>query len=240
MAKDNKNGRLPGVTRKMVTFALATALLLPAFSVKAADGKTEVNLGVTEVTDSSVSYEVPLYCTLAVVDRGDKKEVLTPTNYYIKDTGKNNGKQLAVTGLAVSTVQYGTWNLKTREEIGNQNATDKRINLSVGGVDLKEVDLANEKKLTTLDLQANENSFYNYKDKKYQIIEKKLPIPITGKVSQSYQITSSQPTTAQFRLYYTVSVLDDLGNVKGTWSYEGPDAKGNPIVQVGGSKEQRN
>lgn len=236
MAKDKKNGRLPGVTRKMVTFALATALLLPAFSVKAADGKTEVNLGVTEVTDSSVSYEVPLYCTLAVVDRGNKKEVLTPTNYYIKDTNKNKEKKLAVTGLAVSTVQYGTWNLKTREEIENQNATDKLINLSVGGVDLKEVDINDEKKLTTLDLQANENSFYNKNENKYKIIGKKFPIPITAQVSQKYQITSSQPTTAQFRLYYTVSVLDNLGNVKGTWSYEGPDAKGNPIVQVGGSK----
>lgn len=234
MAKDKKNGRLPGVTRKMVTFALATALLLPAFSVKAADGKTEVNLGVTEVTDSSVSYEVPLYCTLAVVDRGDKKEVLTPTNYYIKDTNKNKGKKLAVTGLAVSTVQYGKWNLKTKDEIENQNATDKLINLSVGGVDLKEVDLNSEKKLTTLDLQANNNSFYS--NNKYQTIGEKLSIPITGKVSPNYQITSSQPTTAQFRLYYTVSVLDDLGNVKGTWSYEGPDAKGNPIVQVGGGK----
>ena len=236
MAKDKKNGRLPGVTRKMVTFALATALLLPAFSVKAADGKTEVNLGVTEVTDSSVSYEVPLYCTLAVVDRGNTREVVTPTNYYIKDTGKIKGIQLAVTGLAVSTVQYGTWNLKTKEEIENPNATGRLINLSVGEVDLKEVDINDEKKLTKLDLQANENSFYNKNENKYQIIGDKLEIPITGKVSQNYQITSSQPTTAQFRLYYTVSVLDDLGNVKGTWSYEGPDAKGNPIVQVGGSK----
>ena len=236
MAKDNKNGRLPGVTRKMVTFALATALLLPAFSVKAADGKTEVNLGVTEVTDSSVSYEVPLYCTLAVVDRGDKREVVTPTNYYISDTGKNKEKQLAVTGLAVSTVQKGTWNLKTQGEIENQNATAKFIKLSVGEVDLKEVNLQDEKKLTTLDLQANENSFYNKNENKYKIIGKKLSIPITGQVSQNYKITSSQPTTAQFRLYYTVSVLDNLGNVKGTWSYEGPDAKGNPIVQVGGSK----
>ena len=236
MANHKNFKRLPGVTRKMVTFALATALLLPAFSVKAADGKTEVNLGVTEVTDSSVSYEVPLYCTLAVVDRGNTREVVTPTNYYIKDTGKIKGIQLAVTGLAVSTVQYGTWNLKTKEEIENPNATGRLINLSVGEVDLKEVDINDEKKLTKLDLQANENSFYNKNENKYQIIGDKLEIPITGKVSQNYQITSSQPTTAQFRLYYTVSVLDDLGNVKGTWSYEGPDAKGNPIVQVGGSK----
>lgn len=234
MAKDKKNGRLPGVTRKMVTFALATALLLPAFSVKAADGKTEVNLGVTEVTDSSVSYEVPLYCTLAVVDRGDKREVLTPTNYYIKDTGKIKEKQLAVTGLAVSSVQYGTWNLKTKDEIENPNAMGRLINLSVGGVELKEVDLQNKKKLTTLDLQANENSFY--KNNRYRTIGDKLSIPIEANVSKNYQIRSSQPTTAQFRLYYTVSVLDKLGNVKGTWSYEGPDAKGNPIVQVGGSK----
>lgn len=225
----------------MVTFAVATAIMLPSVMVRAAeDGKTTVNVGVTEETNSSVSYEVPLYCTLAVVDRGKGTEVVTPSKgrYYIKDTGENQGKKLAVTGLAVSTVDKGDWQLATSQEIQNANTTEKLIKLSVGGVELKQVVLNSPSKLTTLDLREKNNSFY--KDNQYQLITNKLDIDIVAEVNKKYDVTATQkketPATAQFRLYYTVSVLDENGDVKDNWSYIGPDENGVDINIVGGRK----
>ncbi len=254
MANHKKNRRLPGVTRKMVTFALATVLLFPTFSVKAADdgnGKTKVNLGVTEVKNSTVSYEVPLYCTLAIVEEKGKNTVFTPSNYDIKNTAENKEKKLAVTGLAVSSVKGGQWKLGTEEEINKltqAGSGEKIMSLVVGEVDLKKFgtvgnlvklgELGNSDKLTIVDLTAKNNAFCKY-DKTnetfvYSVIGKDLTnISLSGNVSQSYKVTTKR-ATAQFRLYYTVSVLNDNGNVIGGWSYKGPDKDGNPVVIVGG------
>lgn len=254
MANHKKNRRLPGVTRRMVTFALATVLLIPAFSVKAADdgnGKTKVNLGVTEVKNSTVSYEVPLYCTLAIVEEKDKNTVFTPSNYDIKNTAKDKDKKLAVTGLAVSSVDGGAWNLGTETEIDNLTEADsdkKIMNLVVGGVELKTLgtighsvklgELGNSDKLAIMDLTANDNAFCKFNNTNktfvYSVIGEGLSnISLSGKVSKYYKVATKR-ATAQFRLYYTVSVLNDNGDVIGGWSYEGPDKDGNPVVIVGG------
>lgn len=254
MANHKKIRRLPGVTRRMVTFALATVLLFPTFSVKAADdgnGKTKVNLGVTEVKNSTVSYEVPLYCTLAIVEEKDKNTVFTPSNYDIKNTAKNKDKKLAVTGLAVSSVDGGAWNLGTEAEIDQLTEADsdkKIMNLVVGGVELKKLgtvgnlvklgELGNSDKLTIMDLTAKDNAFCKFNNTNktfvYSVIGEGLSnISLSGKVSKFYKVTTKR-ATAQFRLYYTVSVLNDNGDVIGGWSYKGPDKDGNPVVIVGG------
>ena len=245
MANHKKNRRLPGVTRRMVTFALATVLLFPTFSVKAADdgnGKTKVNLGVTEVKNSTVSYEVPLYCTLAIVEEKDENKVFTPSNYDIKNTAKDKDKKLAVTGLAVSSVDGGAWDLGTEAEINNLTEADsdkKIMNLVVGGVELKKLGtIGNSDKLAIMDLTAKDNAFCKFDSTNetlvYSVIGESLSnISLFGKVSKFYKVATKR-ATAQFRLYYTVSVLNKNGDVIGGWSYKGPDKDGNPVVIVGG------
>ena len=250
MANHKNFKRLPGVTRA-VTFALATAFVFQAFPVKAADnGKTEVNLGVTEETKASVSYEVPLYCTLAVVDGKDGTKVVTPSEdrYYIKDTGKNQEKKLAVTGLTVSSIGAtpgeikvtgtGTWNLTTAAGTEAAGSAEKLMQLSVGGVELKSINPGTWD-VTTLDLKENENVFYDKTANKYRTITDKINIPIKATVSKQYKVqkaTTSPIAVAQFRLHYTVSVLDQNGEIKDNWHYIGPDATGKDVDLVGGIK----
>lgn len=250
MANHKNFKRLPGVTRA-VTFALATAFVFQAFPVKAADnGKTEVNLGVTEETKASVSYEVPLYCTLAVVEGKDGTKVVTPSEdrYYIKDTGNNQGKKLAVTGLTVSSIGTtpgeikvtgaGTWNLTTAAGTETAKETEKLMQLSVGGVELKSINPGTWD-VTTLDLKENENVFYDKTANRYKTMKNKIKIPIKATVSKQYKVqkaTTSPIAVAQFRLHYTVSVLDENGELKDNWHYIGPDATGKDVDLVGGIK----
>ena len=204
-----------------VTFAL-TVLTLSAGAVHgvqaAGNNKTKVNVGVTELTQGNVAFEVPLYYVLCVTNGagGASKVVLPEETYSI--VNKSSSKQaVAVTQVGVSGVKDGTWSLVAEEDLGN-SPTDKKIAIKLGGIALPAVAAGSTTEFKTA-TNDSENTFYsNGKYKRLEAYDAGAPdastvtVPIDAKVSDAFKAKNVK-AVAQFRLTYTVSPLDKNGNV---------------------------
>ena len=204
-----------------LTFAL-TVLTLSAGAVHivqaAGNNKTKVNVGVTELTEGNVAFEVPLYYVLCVTNRADgaSEDVQPKETYSI--VNKSPSKQaVAVTQVGVSGVTNGTWSLVAEQDLGN-SATDKKIAIKLGGIALPAVAAGSttEHKTAT---NASDNTFYsNGKYKRLEAYDAAAPaastvnVPIDAKVFNAFKAKNVK-AVAQFRLTYTVSPLDKNGNV---------------------------
>lgn len=230
MTKKERRNYFLGATA-VVTFALTTFLVIPgaanrAFADDNVNGSTEVELGVTVETVDTVSYDVPLYYVLCVVndtDTGNTEVILPSENgYYIKNISQQ--RNVAVTGLSVSSVAGADWSLT--DQIDNTNTTDKAIHMTVGGVDLPALAAgASDSQNAELVPQTGQpdNTFYGAGG--YHLIEKdtSLNIPVTAEVSQKYQVSKAATgkAIAQFLLNYQVSPMDEAGNILKA-DYDGP------------------
>lgn len=107
----------------MPTFAAAgvTENKTPPYDYKqsAKGSDTIISVYETEVHTGNLSVEVPLYLTLAVVkEAGSNPELVTPGNYYIKNTSKaGNGVDdatyaIGITGVHIDSMSGG-WELST-------------------------------------------------------------------------------------------------------------------------------
>lgn len=212
-------------TTAVVTFALTAIFAIPGAANKAfaddnVNGTTEVQVGIAVDSIDTVSYDVPLYYVLAVTKNTDtgKTEVVLPPekDYYIKNISKQ--RNVAVTGLSVSSVTGATWSLT--DNIDDTNRSDKNMALTVGGVKLPSVAAGAAESQKAEIVTQTDNTFY--KAGVYQPIVKdtSLNIPITAKVSQSYQVADGA-VTAQFRLNYQISPMDEAGHLLNA-DYEGP------------------
>lgn len=223
MADRNIKKRLHRVARA-ATFALAVISLSvtavhPAHAAE--DGKTKVNVGVTELTDRNISFEVPLYYVMSVTqERGGTAKVTCPDQgaYSITNTSKGT-QSVAVTQVGVQGVTGGEWSLVESTSLGS-SATDKNIRMTVGGIELPSLTKASQTKHYKATDLGGDNTFH--KNGKY--VEMKpysaakpqdstIIIPVTAEVSASYQVQANTKPVAQFRLLYTVSPLDKDGNV---------------------------
>lgn len=211
----------------VVTFALAACILTGSAvpSVQAASvskGKTEVNLGVTELTETNVSFEVPLYYVMCVSkDAHGKATVLLPEEDYsiVNKSPTVTGQAVAVTEIKVTGVTGGTWSLAgSAAELGT-SPTEQKIHMTVGEVALPALAKGSTES-KTVETNATQNSFY--RDGKYQRLEpydgnapdkSTVLIPVTAQVSPAYQVTADRKAVAQFRLSYTVSPLNKNGDV---------------------------
>ena len=222
MADRNIKKRLHRVARA-ATFALAV-ISLSAAAVRPAhaaeDGKTRVNVGVTELTDKNISFEVPLYYVVSVTqERGGTAKVTCPDQNAYSITNTSKGTQsVAVTQVGVQGVTGGEWSLVEGTSLGS-SATDKNIRMTVGGIELPSLTKGSQTKhYKATDL--NDNTFH--KNGKYMPMkpynaaapqDSTITIPVTAEVSTSYQVQADTKPVAQFKLLYTVSPLDNNGNV---------------------------
>lgn len=222
MADRNIKKRLHRVARA-ATFALAV-ISLSAAAVRPAhaaeDGKTRVNVGVTELTDKNISFEVPLYYVVSVTqERGKAAQVTCPDQdaYSITNTSKGT-QSVAVTQVGVQGVTGGEWSLVEGTSLGS-SATDKNIRMTVGGIELPSLTKGSQtKQYKATDL--NNNTFYQngkyVQMKPYDAArpqDSTITIPVTAEVSTSYQVQKNTKPVAQFKLLYTVSPLNKDGNV---------------------------
>lgn len=223
MADRNIKKRLHRVARA-ATFALAVislsaAAVHPAHAAE--DGKTRVNVGVTELTDKNISFEVPLYYVMSVTqERGGTAKVTCPDQgaYSITNTSKGT-QSVAVTQVGVQGVTGGEWSLVENASLGSSQ-TDKNIRMTVGGIELPSLAKGSQTKhYKATDLGGNNTFYQNGKYvpmKPYKAANAKdstIVIPVTAEVSTSYRVTRNTKPVAQFRLLYTVSPLDKAGNV---------------------------
>lgn len=211
----------------VVTFALAACILTGSSvpSVQAASvskGKTEVNLGVTELTETNVSFEVPLYYVMCVsTDAHRQTTVVLPEDDYsiVNKSPTVTGQAVAVTEIKVTGVMGGTWSLAGSAADLGTSPTEQKIHMTVGEVALPAL-AKGSAETKTVETNASQNSFY--RDGKYQRLEpydgnapdkSTVVIPVTAQVSPDYQVTADRKAVAQFRLSYTVSPLNKNGDV---------------------------
>lgn len=216
-------------------FALTAFLTFPGGADKAfaddnvnktqnVNGKTEIEVGVAVETVDTVSCDIPLYYVLCVTKNADtgRAEVVLPPedDYYIKNL--SGQKNVAVTGLSVSSVAGAAWSLT--DTIDNTDRNGKNIHMTVGGVSLPALN-AGEQDSKDADVvpKTGENTFY--RNGAYQLIGKNtaMTIPVTAQVSKAYQIPDAADgkAAAQFRLAYRISPVDNKGNLLQA-DYDGP------------------
>lgn len=209
----------------VVTFALAACILTGSTvqSVQAAGvnkGKTEVNVGVTVLTENNVSFEVPLYYVMCVsTDAHRQTTVVLPEDDYSIVNKSPTEQAVAVTEIKVTGVTGGNWSLVgSAAELGT-SPTEQKIYMTVGEMALPALTKGSTDTKTVV-TNASQNSFY--RDNKYKRLEpydgnapdkSTVKIPVTAQVSPNYQVNADRKAVAQFRLTYTVSPLDKNGNV---------------------------
>lgn len=180
------------------------------------DGETSLGVQVIEeLSGYHISFEVPLYVTMAVLDL--EEDVVAPNNYNIYNFSMDNTGQrfldvavVAITAIKHDTFDYWTF---TDEEI----IDDNQMNLSVGGVPIVLGNYDN----SILDL--SNSIFYNNNAETFQLIYygEGLNIPIVGSVKPALRAGADETAVAQFRLCYTVSAVID-GETPLGMLYEGP------------------
>lgn len=217
------------INKKFVSTAVVLILVLlplqvcatgtvvdPYANIPMVDGETSVGLQVVEnSTGETLSFEVPLYITSAIVDT--EEEVLVPNNYGITNLSVDNyGKGVDMAVVAIETTAHATtgyW-----EFIDGVAVDDNQMYFTVGGIPITvEYD-------ETIMLDLTDSIFYDSSTEKFQVIEYQeyLNIPILGKVKAALRTSENgeQKAVAQFSLKYTVSLLDGNQNPVGVL-YEG-------------------
>lgn len=214
---------------RVLLFGLAASLVssVPVFATTAPTdrGKTQLRVGVAQATPDMVSFEVPLYLTMCVTKEvnGTNSKVVMPTKeYYIRNTTPDI--PLAVTGMGTAGVAGGDWSLVDRITPG---ATGKELTFGIGGVRLPAVS-AGDTSVKTLDIRAQESSFYDAANGRFRLIGAEdtvsgqtTVLEVSAEVADAYTPSDQPGAVAQFRVMYTVSCVDPLGNVMDK-DYNGP------------------
>lgn len=181
------------------------------------DGQTSVGVQVTETLPSSLSFEVPLYITAAVVD--GQTEVIVPDNYWIKNTTINsNSKEVDIAVTQVTLTSHSTkdyWSITPDTPI-----LENEIQINIAGISLREP----TKEGVLMDLRKS--VFYDDSTEKFVPIPygEMIKLKIEANVLDTFRLNDIESTVAaaQFRINYTVSLLDTSGEPIGVGAfYEG-------------------
>lgn len=180
-----------------------------------ANHDTIISIFETDVRVDQLSFEVPLYVTMAVVDNQNK--VVTPDNYRIYNTTRvdpdnyQTAWDIGITGVSFTKLPGSTY--KTIDNATTFDAGKKdEIKLSIGGVWMPALGSA---ATATVDLTNAANydgtvntPLYNQADGKPTPIKggQFLALPINGEVRPDTRTASA--AAAQFKVTYMVSALD--------------------------------
>ena len=193
--------------------AMMAALLTAAMPMTAAaetingsDGGTTFGIIQTTTTPANVSYELPLYVTMAVVS--NQGEAVMPTSgYKIKNLAAAGGYGIKVTNMTVEKLAGSTFDLVASGNL--VAATD--IYLKVGGAELPVLNTAAQPTDVTLTGSDLETATI--------APQAEFPSPLEGKVLST--VRTAADAAAQFKIVYTVSAVDTDGTVLGGGTYVG-------------------
>lgn len=250
--KENKGMRKTNLRKRIITVAAAGLVVAQAaMPVMAAqtnnnmDKKddsteyTEVELkanghtrfGVFESADAvaagQVSFEVPLYVTMAATNGTDKMTLPAEGEYYIRNTaadGKTN--PIGVIGLRTEDLAGG-WNV-----VENNPQTDKQMTFKLGGYtftgNTNEFYTAGNWVEKAADLKGVASTFVNptgglvgFAGKPGLVkIEDKMTIPMESTIKNETNRTNSK-TAGVFKVIYTVVGVDPATNQPKANTYVG-------------------
>ena len=248
-----KKDRMMSAAGRKVIITMSALLIVAGASVtaSAADGtqngkqggrntNTEVYLGVARENSADVSFEVPLYYTMAIIkadpaeNRGYHSQVLQPLDYSIRNTTyqkdqdgnvlDNDVIDLAVVSVRVKKAPYSNWDL-VDDFTGNETATDRKMKVSIGGLPMPSLEGRKEGDFQSAEITKYDSIFYHQDTKKYQVLGKRAmdlkvdvavhpayePKEYTAAESQDKEYKEGS-TVAQFQVMYTLSPVDADGN----------------------------
>lgn len=216
---------------RLLLFGALAALLLTGASGAAAPpgfpspqpGKTVVGVQTADKNPASLSFTVPLYLTVAATeDNAGNPQVIVPDDYVLRNTtGTISGgtyPNIAVTGVDVQGVPGGSWSLTATP------AQAKDICLAIGDLVLPDLPVGQHTPVAA-EITASDNSFYDLNKGEFHPIYggpsgMGMNLPVIGALWEGYTATEEQ-AAAQFRVTYTVSLLDESGLPVGVY-YDGP------------------
>lgn len=223
--------------------ANTTTVGTPTEKEIAANGETTVGIMEARMDPSNISFEVPLYVTVAAVK--NQQGLAAPTNYKITNTSTapvgDTAYDIAVTGMSFQRVANATWNTK-----GSNGATAfptlqaSELYLTIGGVEMPETKDSTTEQAVDLTKSAMKptytgnptipgtafagnllnNAFYTAgtvagQAGTYTAIKPStsLALPIYGQVGGT--VTADKAATPQFKVKYVVSAVGADGKILG-------------------------
>lgn len=181
-----------------------------------ANADTTISIFSTASSQANMSYTVPLYVTMAIANQDAVVKV--PTNYGITNTTKNDdaGKQpnIAVTNMSFEKIKADGFNT-----VAADPADANGILLKIGHETMPAL---SAKGLQTM-VPSGDILVTGGKPTPIGALETNkgyLDLPIQGTVQKTTRTDSA--TAAQFRLKYTVSLINDKGEALGA-VYAGDD-----------------
>ena len=185
----------------------------------------------SKVSDKQVSFEVPLYVTMAATTGTDKMTLPKEGSYYIENTVDDAANNpIGVVGLEVKAVEGSKWNV-----VGFTSTPVEKTDMTfkLGGYPFdsqSEVFYTRDKwnDTTTYPKNANKTTFVDPmggkgdKDGKFGLIPitGKLVIPMESKIKSETNRADSQ-TTGVFKVVYTVAMVDPATNQPMASTYVG-------------------
>lgn len=206
----------------MVASQGMVAFAAPADNNPKGEQHTTIGIIEAETAVGQASFEVPLYVTTAAIS--GQTNLMCPKGYDIKNTSIDpDAHDIGV--LSVTVEKIGDW------DIVSNPTTQTQVKLTIGDLVLPEVSTANKTATVTFldgSYTSGKNAFYGQTtENKVTAIKKGETLAQTGdKIapdSANYKgldITgtvanvtrTNKKATAQFRVTYVVSALDDQGD----------------------------
>lgn len=188
----------------------------------AANSDTTVSILQSSVKNPNISYTVPLYVTMAVI--ANDSNVKTPDNYIISNTTEpetpgdpSSRPPIGVTNMSIeklSSATYSTVDNAAVVEAGDATS----IFLQIGGEDMPAT--AEADKVYAVNLKGTTLTTMKESTRVPAPIASQKKLDITGKVKSMARTDTK--AAAQFRIKYTVSLLDASGQALGA-VYAGDD-----------------
>lgn len=178
-----------------------------------ANADTTISILTTASTQPNISYTVPLYVTMAVIN--GKEDVAVPDNYIITNTTPKDGETqpaIGVTNMSFEKLAGSTFN--TVESATTVGTNANSIYLKIGEESMPALSAAGISSFKPT------GSVFVTENKPTRLLGP-TKLNIVGKVANTTR--TDEATAAQFRLKYTVSLLTAGGQALGA-VYAGDDS----------------
>lgn len=169
---------------------------------------------------SNISFEVPLYVTMAVID--GETDVITPSNYSITNTSSKfaegdvddddyfPGYTIGVVGMEFSIL--GGAKYSTVASGAGTATTD--MELSIGGLYMPTLTAGTNDVTAQVDVTSASSPFYSTSNSEYVGLTPSgttatIDLTIGAKLAKAAELTAIAGAAAQFKIKYTISALSD-------------------------------
>lgn len=188
-------------------------------------GHTTFSIVESTLDPTNVSFTVPLFVTMAVVD--GSTDVKVPSNYEITNTSKGSGTgvdaipalDIAVTAMTFEKLATSTYNTVA------SGGGAKDIALSIGGLMMPAL---NSVGTVAVDVTSGANAFFNGTDKYTQIAaDESINLPLVATLGAAPEDLDNAKAVPQFKVKYVVSAVDAAtGNLLPVYAGDDKNAAG--------------